>query len=102
MSKLLRSGVAVVVAFGLAAPAFAAVDCTTDPSIPVCHQGNGNPGLIMNAWGLTGDQTPKFAPGASVDDGYGHTLTCPWWFPPAGCFDITKTAFYRTTVLGIR
>lgn len=102
MNKLLSFGVAVVVTLGIALPAFAAVDCTVTPNDPSCHGGNGSPALISTPWGLLSGETPTFAPGMSIQDGYGHTLTCPWWFPFTGCYDITKTAYYRTTVLGLK
>lgn len=104
MSKLLQSGVSVVVALGFMVPvaAFGLVDCSVTPTDPTCVAGNGSPLTISMPWGLTGGETPTFAPGTSVKDAYGNTVTCPWWFPPTGCYDITKTAYYRTAVLGIR
>lgn len=101
MSKLIGIGSTVVIVLGLLAPiaASAAVDCTANPG--ACSGGT-IPTLLTMPWGLTGGETPTIAPGTSITDGYGHTFTCPWWFPPAGCYDITKTAYYRTTVLGIR
>jgi len=84
-----------VVLFGGASVASAAVDCNITPE--QCN-GNGNPGLISMPWGLTGDQTPQVAAGTSFSDGRGHTFVCPWFFP-AGCYDVTRTAWYAQNVL---
>lgn len=105
MSKLLAFGAAVAVTFGTLLPVAVSadtVDCQVTPSDISCSRGGGIPTLITMPWGLTGGETPIIAPGVSVTDPWGRILTCPQWFPPAGCYDITKTAYYRTTVLGTR
>lgn len=102
MKKLLAVLPLLAVAF-LVAPSLASADVVqcgqVDPATNLVRDcGNGNPGLIGMPWGLTGDQTPKFTSGTSVPDGYGHVLSCPWFFP-AGCYDISKTQYFRDFVL---
>ncbi|MFN3658153.1 MAG: hypothetical protein ACK4UO_12930 [Pseudolabrys sp.] len=74
----------IAVAIALALP-FAAFADTQD--------GGGNPALLTMPWGLTGGETPTFASGTSITDPWGKVFTCPWFFP-AGCYNITHTAWY--------
>lgn len=55
---------------------------------------NGNPGAVTMQWGYSGDLTPKVPAGGSTIDAAGHREACPFWFT-AGCYDITKTEYYR-------
>lgn len=57
-----------------------------------------NPALLTMPWGLTGGATPTFAANTSISDGYGHTITCPWFYAQ-GCYNYTATAWYKTTQL---
>lgn len=83
--------VATAIALCLPFVAFAAEDCNLIP-VERC-QGGGNPALISMPWGLTGGETPTFPSGGSITDLWGKVFLCPWWFP-AGCYDITRTAWY--------
>lgn len=63
---------------------------------PIIHSHpNGDPMLVVNAWGLNGYQTPIIAVGAVIADEGGITTTCPSWYPKFGCFDLTRTEYYR-------
>jgi len=58
--------------------------------------GNQNPDFVGQAWGLTGFNTPKVSFGTSVYDGLYFTDKCEY---KNGCFDISKTSYYRLPVL---
>jgi hypothetical protein len=76
---------AIITGAIIVGPAFAYADTTSNA--------NGNPGQVMQAWGLTGDQSAKIGPGASATDAAGFTITCPIW-SYSGCYDLTKTDWY--------
>lgn len=87
MKKSLVSALLAVAFVGGPTVALAA-DC----SLGQC--GNGNPAAISMPWGLTGGETPIVKSGTTFKDERGVSFECPWWFP-AGCYDITKTQYYR-------
>lgn len=60
--------------------------------------GGGIPSLLTMPWGLTGGETPTITPGTAVEDEYGVPLSCPAWFPPTGCYDNTRTEYYRNNM----
>lgn len=91
MKKILFAFAFVVIGVGFASSANAA-DC----SVVVC--GNGNPALIGMPWGLTGGETPTVASGTTIVDEMGVEDVCPSWYP-SGCYDITKTSYYREQML---
>lgn len=88
MKKILFALAFAIVFAGSASTTFAATDCSVDPC------GNGDPMAVGMPWGLTGHQTPVVKPGATITDEAGYVDTCPFWYP-AGCFDLTKTEYYR-------
>jgi hypothetical protein len=88
MKKTLFSVLLTVAVISGPGAALASTDC----SLGQC--GNGNPAAISMPWGLTGGETPIVKPGTSFKDERGVSFECPWWFP-AGCYDITKTQYYR-------
>lgn len=54
--------------------------------------GNNNPDNVTQVWGLTGHQTPKVVYGMSVTDEWNYTEECTYFW---GCFDISRTQYYR-------
>lgn len=103
--------VAIIIAFGFVGSASAQLvgsssnvtniaTSTATTSTPVIITtskplGNGDPLAVTQAWGLTGYQTPKTAPGTIVTDEGGIQDTCPAWYGWGGCFDLTRTDYYR-------
>lgn len=63
-------------------------DATTTPAV-IVPQGNGNPLLVQQPWGLSMSQSQQyvFPDGASITLKNGYVFTCPMWFP-AGCVDL--------------
>lgn len=54
--------------------------------------GNTDPNNVTQVWGLTGHQTPKVVYGMSVTDEWNYTDECTYFW---GCFDISRTQYYR-------
>lgn len=60
-----------------------------------------DPMAIVQAWGLTGHQTPMVRTGATVTDDAGMSDTCPTWYNVMGCFDLTHTNYYENQMRDI-
>ncbi len=82
----------------IAIVAFAIIGFTNSTSASVCGLqpdnsyvacGNGNPELVVNAWGTTNSQLPHIAPGQTVNG-----ASCPAWFPMY-CVDIRGTSWFQ-------
>lgn len=80
---------------GGAAPTEAATTCTILNPCP----SNGDPMKIGMQWGLTGEQTPQVKAGVFVIDEAGNADQCPSWYGRMGCFDITRTQYYRDSMI---
>lgn len=107
MKKIIMLGLLL-----MATTAFAAeepiVGCMTqgalnyNPEATIAAQcqfsGNGDPMAVVQPWGKNGHSTPVITAGTIVNDGYGISAICPKW-QPAGCFDLTKTDWYRTQMI---
>lgn len=60
--------------------------------------GGGDPMKVVNAWGLTGYQTPHVDAGAMVTDEGGFSTVCPKFTNVMGCSDISRTDYYRNQI----
>lgn len=81
--------VAFMVAFaGFVSTTDAAV-CGLQPDNSYIPCGNGNPELVVNAWGTTNSQLPHILPGQTLNG-----ASCPVWFPMY-CVDIRGTSWFQ-------
>lgn len=95
--------IGVIGILGMASPALASNECettghpagTSSLGIDYIGCGGGDPMNQGMPWGSTGYNTPQIKAGVTVTDEAGITDTCPTWYR-AGCFDLSKTDYYRT------
>ena len=73
---------------------------TTVPAIDNVNCDSGNPYLVMNAWGLTGNETPFVRIGEKITDEHGFSVTCDK-ASIGGCYDLTKTDYYRNQMFNL-
>ncbi len=64
--------------------AFVGIAHADDTILPL-PVGNGNPSMVVNAWGTTNSQLPHIKPGVAG---------CPWFYS-IDCVDISGTAYYK-------
>lgn len=97
--------IAIIVSFVVVTPAFAAqivtgVDPITGETLYRFVDEGANTMNMTQAWGLLGYETPAVKSGVDVVDEGGVKDTCYSWYPQ-GCFDLTKTDYYRNQMIEI-
>lgn len=95
--------ITLVVLFVIATPAYAAQiltghDPITGAPIYKFVDDGANAMAMTQSWGLTGYQTPVVVAGAVTVDEAGNSTTCPWFYPQ-GCFNLSKTDYYRKQMI---
>ncbi len=107
MKKMSIAVSVFVLAFFFASNTHAALEGSSssvaDPQVVVSNPvptpkppvGNGDPLAVTQVWGLTGHQTPHIQSGATIVDEGGIVDTCPAWYGMMGCFDLSRTDYYR-------
>lgn len=69
---------------------------TSSDGVDYIACGGGDPMKVTMPWGTTGYDTAQMKSGVTVTDEGGVPSTCPEWFGQRGCFDLTKTEYYRS------